>query len=379
MQIRKTVNDIYDELISVRRALHRIPELSHEEIKTQQFIMDYLRTNAMPDELIAIADTGVKAVYYAPNATRTTALRADMDALPVAESTNAAYASQHEGKMHACGHDAHMAIALLFAKLAKQNQSSLRENLVILFQPAEEGGNGAEKMIECGALEAPHVDRIFGLHVFPSVPLGRIGIRKGAFFARATGFDIVLRGKKAHGATPQNGTDAIVAAGQLITMMQSIVSRSIDPLESVALTIGSIHGGEKRNIICDEVTLQCTLRTFSETAFNTAIERTHAMLDALTGAFGVQCSFTLAQDYYGVMNSAALADELAYAVGDAATDIEKQTLGEDFSYYQRKTEGMFFALGLGDGPPLHSDNFSFNEHAMLYALEAYARLIDINI
>lgn len=378
MEIRNEVQSSLEELTRVRRALHRMPEDAYCEHETSTFIYDYLFALA-PDKLIKLAGTGVKAVFYAKEPHRTTAFRADMDALPIVEETGLSCASRNSGFMHACGHDAHMAAALITASLVARHRGELRENVVFLFQPAEEGGAGAARMIEDGALEAPHVDRIFGLHVYPGIPVGKIALRAGPMMARATGFDIALLGKSAHGARPHLGNDAIVAAAHLIAMLETLVSRRIDPMENAVLTIGSIAGGTRRNIICNEVTLRCTMRTFTDEVYETMISGVRGMLKAVEAAFGVEARLIFdGEDYYAVVNDAQLAAQYEAAAGDAVLPAQRACISEDFSFYQRERPGLFVFLGVGEEiDPLHTPRMFFEESALLPAIETHLRLLDL--
>ena len=259
-----------------------------------------------------------------------------------------------------------MAILLTTARLVAVNRDSLPCNIVFLFQPAEEGRCGADAVIKSGALENPHIDRIYGYHLWPMLPIGKIGIREGAFMSRAYGFDITLCGKSGHGARPHEGNDCIVAAAWLITALQTVVSRSVNPMENAVLSIGSVHGGELRNIICDRIVLKATLRTFSDSAFDIAVQRIDNLLNGCQAAFGVTVTKTVVQDYYAVINDKTLANDAQALLGDMAVPIDMQPISEDFS---------FLALGIGTAPPLHSPNFDFNENALVYGVIANSMLI----
>ncbi|HOG01382.1 MAG TPA: amidohydrolase [Clostridia bacterium] len=376
MDIRFEVQSILPELARVRRDLHAMPEDGYREFETSNYVYDYLSALA-PDRLEKLAGTGVKAVFFAKDAKRTTAFRADMDALPVSEDTGLPFASKNPGFMHACGHDAHMAAALLTAALAARHRDELTENAVFLFQPAEEGMLGALGMISDGALEAPHVDRIFGFHVYPGIPEGKIALREGPMMARATGLNLTVRGRSAHGAKPHLGNDAVVAAAALVTMLETLVSRKIDPMENAVLTIGTIAGGTRRNIICDEVKLTLTMRTFTDEVYDAMMAGIRGMLEAVEHAFGVTSELAFeGQDYLAVVNDPELAREYRRAAGDAAIETGRVCISEDFSFYQRKTKGLFVFLGVGeDVEALHTPRMFFDERALLPAIEAYLRLL----
>lgn len=380
MQLSSMVLAMKDEGIRLRRELHRIPETAFSEYKTQAFILEYLAP-LKPDKLEKLAGTGVKAVFFSPNAKQTVAFRADMDALPIEEWTEATYASEHPGKMHACGHDGHMAVALMLASIVSVNRNSLSSNIVLLFQPGEEGGAGARKMIEDGALREPAVERIYALHLWPGLRHGQLGVRRGTFMAQSCGFDLTVLGKSAHGAKPEQGIDAVVAAAELISVLQTVVSRSTSPDEPVVLTIGMIHGGEARNIICDKVVMSGTLRTFSNEMREQIMERIGKILAGFEVATGITTEFKEVQLYYSVENPLDMTEEFQLLVKDDLAPMQHLMIGEDFSFYQQEIPGLFFFVGVGEYsgfPPLHSPHFDFNEEALLYGLEAYCRLLGLS-
>ncbi|MDD3920961.1 MAG: M20 family metallopeptidase [Eubacteriales bacterium] len=377
MKLSPLVQANLEECTRVRRDLHRIPEIAFHEHQTQAYIMQYL-TPLQPDVLQPIAGTGVKAVFYAKNPTDTIGFRADIDALPIEEWTELPFASTHPGCMHACGHDGHTTVALVLCKLVHENRDKLKNNIVVLFQPAEEGGSGAERMIEGGALENPQIDRLYGLHVWPELKKGRLGIRRGVFMAQSCGFDLTVRGKSAHGAKPDMGIDAVVAAAELISMLQTVVSRSTNPDEPVVLTIGKIQGGEARNIICDKVVLNGTLRVLTDTMHDYIFTRISEILKGFELATGITTELSEVQHYYGVENPPEMCREFERLVKADIESMQHLMIGEDFSSYQRHVPGMFFFVGVGEHtgfPPLHNAHFNFDESALLYGLEAYCRVL----
>jgi amidohydrolase len=379
MKLSSAVSSMREECVRIRRDLHRIPETAFQEYKTQAYVREYLaRQN--PDKLTDIAGTGVKAVFYAPGATETIAFRADMDALPVEEWTNAPYASEHPGKMHACGHDGHMTVALLLAKIVGEHRDALPCNVVILMQPGEEGAGGARRMIVEGALRDPRVDRIYALHVFPELKPGQLGVRRGTFMAQSCGFDLTVLGKSAHGASPDKGIDAVVAAAELISVLQTVVSRSTSPEEPVVLTIGKIHGGEARNIICDKVVMSGTLRTFSTEMREQIMDRIRKILAGFEVATGITTEFEEVQLYYSVENPLDMTEEFQLLMQSDLVPMQHLMIGEDFSFYQQEIPGLFFFVGVGEYsgyPPLHSPHFDYKEDSLLYGLEAYCRMLHL--
>lgn len=375
--MRKEIQEILTEIREIRRELHKIPEPNFREYKTSKFIFNYLSA-LNPTSVEKIAGTGVKAVFDI-GAKKTIAFRADMDALPLNEDTGLPFASCNAGYMHACGHDAHMATALITALLVSKNIEKIKTNIVMLFQPSEEIEVGAKKMVEEGALENPHVDMIFGFHVWPGLESGKIGFVKGPMMAYATHFDITIHGENAHGAKPHLGNDAIVAAASLVNMMETIVSRRIDPMDSAVITIGSIQGGTQRSIICDEVKMLCTMRTFNDKSHDIGLNSIKGMLKAIEDGFGVTTDFEFAsQEYLPVVNDCESYEIFRNAAGDYAIDAEKVCISEDFSFYQKTTKGCFAFLGLGDNvSALHTSTMYFEEEALIPMLETYMKILGI--
>lgn len=379
MQLSKLVAGMKDECIRVRRDLHRMPETAFKEFKTHDYIYAYLE-KLKPDKLLTIASTGVKAVFMADGKDETIAFRADIDALPITERTGVPFASEHEGVMHACGHDGHITVALLLAELLSTRRKQLPCNVVVLFQPGEEGAGGAQRMIDEGALHDPRVDKIYALHVFPELRIGQLGVKCGTFMAQSCGFDLTVIGKSAHGANPEKGIDAVVAAAEIISVLQTVVSRNTSPDEPVVLTIGKINGGQARNIICDKVVMSGTLRTFSTEMRVEVMERMKKILAGLEMATGIKTEFKEVQLYYSVENPVDMTEDFQLLLKEDLQSMPHLMIGEDFSFYQQQIPGLFFFVGISEYsgfPPLHSPHFNFNEEALLYGLEAYCRMLKI--
>ena len=363
---------------TIRRDLHRIPETCFEEHKTQAYILELLRPLA-PDVLESIARTGVKAVFLAKEPESTVALRADIDGLRTQERNEHDYVSLHEGRMHACGHDGHTAMLLTLAELIAENRRALRHNVVLLFQPAEEGQNGARFMIEEGALENPKVDRIYGMHLWPTIDKGKVGVRWGPMMAQTLEFDVIVHGKSAHGASPQLGVDAIVAAAEMITFMQALITRNVDPHQDVLLTFGKIGGGEARNIIADRVEINGTLRTFNAAVFEDLSKRIHAALSGLETITGARFEFRYSMHYPCVDNPRPMVEAFYELAGrEDAIVADPVMAAEDFACYQQVVPGMFLFLGVRGGKnnqPLHNSRFDFDEEVLLEGVELYRRLL----
>ncbi len=379
MEIRPEVKECLDELVKLRRDLHRIPEYSFDTFKTSQYVTAYLKRLG-PDQLTPVAGTGVKAVFMARNPQKTVAIRADIDGLRVPEHTGLAFASTHENMMHACGHDGHMAIALLCAKLISRAKDRIKNNYVFLFQPAEETVGGAQPMIEEGALENPKVDEIYGIHLWPDVPLGSVGMKPGPVMAQMCDFNIDLVGKSAHGAKPQAGKDALVAAAQLISAAQAIVSRSIDPYETAVLTIGRMEAGQTRNVICEKAHLEGTMRAFEPYIIDLIKRRLHEILEGLHAMYGIEYTYFEPMGYPAVINDESLYEQARkrFRAGETMR-VKPYMMAEDFSNYQQKIPGLYSFIGVGEGedtPPLHSGCFDFNQQALLNGVEYFLRVTD---
>lgn len=377
MKISREISSFKQEITEIRRKLHEIPEIAYGEFKTKDFILKYLQS-LQPDRIDQIANTGVKAVFYAPSAKNTVAFRADIDALPVPEENECGFKSRHEGVMHACGHDGHMAMLLMLGKYISTKRKSLKKHVVLLFQPAEETTGGAEMMIADGALQNPAVDEIYGMHLWPDIPAGKIGLKSGAVMARMCDLNIEISGRGAHGAKPHLGIDAIVAAGQLIGMLQTVISRSLDPYERAVITVGRIEGGTARNIIPEKVTLEGTIRTFKDSVFENARSRIEDLLKGLETAFGVETRYFETMSYPPVVNSEELTEKAARLFDkEDLFAVKPIMISEDFSYFQQKVPGLYIFLGIADkthSEPLHSSTFDFDEQVLLYGVETMKRL-----
>lgn len=380
MRISEEILGMKDDCVKIRRELHRIPEIGFELHKTHEYIRPILE-ECCPDEILTIAETGFKVVFYAPGAERTIAFRADMDGMSNTEENRFRFRSRHRGVMHGCGHDGHMTILLLLARWISRNRDKLRCNVVLLFQPGEEGWAGARRMLDDGALVSPKVDRIYGLHLWPTVPKGKIGIRWENLMAQTSDFVIRVHGKSAHASTPQMGVDAIVVAAELITMVQSIITRDVDPHQDALLTLGKINGGTAHNVIAEEVTMSGTLRVFSNELFDKLKKQLLALLKGLEMATGATISFETIVHYPYLANPRELVERF-YTVLDSMEDVvlvEPVMAAEDFAEYQQEVEGMFMFLGINGGrggAPLHSSKFDFDEDALLVGVEAFKRILE---
>jgi len=361
-----------------RRALHLIPEVGYQEKKTQEYLIGQLK-RLSPDDLRVFAETGVRAVFNGNGTGRVVAFRSDIDALPVAEETGCSYASEHPGFMHACGHDGHMANLLTFAQYIAEHRNQLADTVVLLFQPAEETIGGAKRMIDEGALENPHVDVVFGMHLMPDIPVGKIASCQGPIMAQTCEMDFVVHGQSAHGATPHLGRDSITAMAHLLTLFQTSVARCIDPCQQALITIGKVTAGTQRNILASTAQMEGIVRTFSNRVYDILEQRIRDDIRGVEAAFGVKVDFIKRVFYPCVENDAKEFERVRKAAGDRFVQAVPKMTAEDFSYYQLNVPGVFVFCGCGDEKhqsPLHASTFDFDEAALLPALELFIRLVD---
>ncbi len=375
----RSIIELKDKVTAIRRELHKIPEAGFNEYKTTEFILNYLRGLSIEAE-VGISGTGVIGLLKGKTGQKTIAFRADIDALSVEEQTGLEFCSVNKGYMHACGHDGHMAILLGFAELMHSKRSQLEDNILFIFQPAEEGPGGAEPIVETGLLEKHNVKCIFGLHIYPDIEEGKIGCKPGPMMAQTGEFDIYIRGKGAHGAMPHKGTDALLAAAATLTALNTVISRNIDPLEPAVLTVGRMAAGERRNIIAEEAVLEGTIRAFNEDVYKTVRERLVKLLKGISEAFDCTVEYEIRDMYPAVNNDEALFKLLADSLNQEDFIMLKPlTISEDFSYYQKKVPGLFFMLGSRNEAQnmvysLHNNKFNFNEDILLTGMQVMYKL-----
>lgn len=375
------------EIIKIRRFIHMNPELGNREVETARLIAAKLEPLGF-EVRTGVAKTGVVAVLRGGQPGPAVAVRADMDALPVQEETGLPYKSLNPGVMHACGHDVHSSVVLGTALVLNALRPSLKGTITFIFQPAEEGApegeeGGAEVMVREGALDDPPVSAVFGFHVWPE-SLGTVMVAPGNVTAAADSFTITVKGKSAHGARPQEGIDAVVIASEIVTALQTIVSRTSDPTDPAVLTIGTINGGSRRNIIADRVVLEGTIRTLSEAnqkRIPQLMERVVKNIAEIYGA-GYQCEYE--QGNPSVFNNpelaAAMTPTLVGLLGkDKVVEWKPQMIAEDFAFLARKAPGFYFFLGVrGPGQaatPLHSPGFSPDERAIPLGIRILSHLL----
>lgn len=373
-QVKEAAGRLQPEIVEIRRQIHSNPELGFAEWETSELINRKLSGLGLEIKR-GIAKTGITALLRVSDEAPTVALRADMDALPVEEMNDVPYRSKNPGVMHACGHDAHVAMLIGAAKILAAMRDKLKVNVKFIFQPCEEQPRGgAEPMIKEGVLESPKVDAIFALHVNPYLPAGFLGFKAGPVMAAADQFTIEVTGKGGHGAAPHQTVDPVVAAAQVILALQSVVSRQTDPVEPAVVSICAVHGGQSFNVIADRVTLTGTVRTLNPNIQKTIPERIRTITEGITSAFGAESKLDYQWGYPILVNNGDMLKIAMQAGRDIAgrqkvINMAVPSMGaEDFACYTGRIPGAYFFLGVsppgGDVFPWHNCRFDIDESAL---------------
>ncbi|MCK9512669.1 MAG: M20 family metallopeptidase [Pigmentiphaga sp.] len=357
-----------DDFIAIRHRIHQYPELAYEEYQTSELVAEYLQTWGYRVER-GLGVTGVVAQLRRGSGGKRLGLRADMDALPITEATGLPYASRRDGVMHACGHDGHTAMLLAAARhLAHHGEFSGTLNLI--FQPAEEGGGGARRMMEEGLFDRFPCDAVFAMHNGPGVPQGRLVFREGAMMASSDYATITLHGVGGHGAEPHLTVDPIVAASSIVMALQTIVSRNANPMEMALITVGAIHAGHANNVIPQTAVLELTIRALTRETRELLERRLKALVAAQAESYGVRAEIDFRRGYPVLVNTAA-ETEFAREVGIGLVGAEQVvrqgpaiSASEDFAFMLEKVPGCYLIIGNGDGAgscAVHNPGYDFND------------------
>ena len=385
-QLRLEIRKLQPQLVEWRRRLHQKPELGFKENLTAEFVSQKLQEWGIEHQ-IGIAKTGIVAIIESGKPGPVLAIRADLDALPIQEENEVDYRSQHNGIMHACGHDGHTAIALGTACYLAKHKHSFSGTVKMIFQPAEEGPGGAKPMIEAGVLKNPDVDAIVGLHLWNNLPLGTVGVRSGALMAAVEVFDCTIFGKGGHGGMPHQTVDSIVVAAQIVNALQSIVARNIDPIDSAVVTVGKFHAGDTHNVIADTAQIGGTVRYFNPKYQGYFDKRIEQVIAGICQSHGANYKFDYCALYPPTINDVKMA-ELVRSVAESVVETpagivpECQTMGgEDMSFFLQEIPGCYFFLGSANPEknlayPHHHPRFDFDETALGMGVEMFVRCVE---
>lgn len=384
-RLRPDIRALQPQLIQWRRHLHQRPELGFQEHLTAEFIAQKLQAWGIDFET-GIAQTGIVAVIEGTQPGPVLAIRADMDALPIQEENQVPYKSLHDGKMHACGHDGHTAIALGTAYYLSHHRD-FAGTVKLIFQPAEEGPGGAKPAIEAGVLKNPDVEAIIGLHLWNNLPLGTIGVRQGALMAAVELFEVQILGKGGHGAMPHQTVDAVVVGSQVVNALQAIVARNVDPLNSAVVTVGKFQAGSALNVIADTARLGGTVRYFKPEYDGFFARRVEETIAGICQSYGASYDLNYWKLYPATINDARMAD-LVRSVAERVVETpagvvpDCQTMGgEDMSFFLQEVPGCYFFLGSANASkqldfPHHHPRFDFDETVLAVGVEMFVRCVE---
>jgi hippurate hydrolase len=383
MPIVNRLADLADEITAWRRDFHENPEILYETVRTAEKVSELLESFGLDEVVTGIGKTGVVGVIKGKNggAGKTIGLRADMDALPIEEITGKPYASKTPGKMHACGHDGHTAMLLGAAKYLAETRN-FDGTVVVIFQPAEEGGAGAKAMIDDGLMTRWPIDEVYGMHNFPGLPVGEFAIRKGPIMAATDEFRITITGRGGHAAKPHETIDPIVTGAKMVSALQTIASRNANPLDSVVVSVTVFNGGNAFNVIPQEVTLRGTVRTLSPKMRDLAEERMKKIVHATAEAFDAKADLEYRRGYPVTVNHDDQADFAAQVAetiaGDGKVDraVAPMMGGEDFSFMLEERPGAFIFAGNGDTAGLHHPAYDFNDELIPVGCSYWVKLVE---
>ncbi|AGB44026.1 M20 family metallopeptidase [Mesorhizobium australicum] len=382
MPILNRAAEMQDEVAGWRRHLHQTPELNFDVFKTAAFVTEKLKEFGCDDVVTGLGKTGVVGIIRGRQGEGPTiGLRADMDALPLKEITGKPYASTVPGKMHACGHDGHTAMLLGAAKYLAETRN-FTGSVAVIFQPAEEGGGGGNEMVKDGMMERFDIAKVFGMHNMPGLPVGQFAIRPGPIMAATAEFTITVKGRGGHAAMPHGTIDPIVITSQLVGALQTIASRSTDPVEAVVVSVTKFHAGDAYNIIPESAEIAGTVRTLKKEVARKSEERIRAICAGLATAYGATIEVDYDANYPVTFNHADetvfASDVAADVAGDAQVHREIQPVmgGEDFSYMLEARPGAFIFIGNGETAGLHNPAYDFNDEAIPHGMSYWVKLAE---
>jgi len=384
MPIVNRVADLQPEIQAWRRDIHQHPELLYDVHRTAAFVADRLREFGCDEVATGLGRTGVVGVIKgrrpAGGDLKVIGLRADMDALPIEEKTNLAYASKTPGKMHACGHDGHTAMLLGAARYLAETRNFAGE-AVVIFQPAEEGGAGAAAMIKDGLMDRFAIDQVYGMHNGPGIPVGSFAIRSGPIMAATDSIDVDIEGLGGHAARPHKCIDSVMVGAQLIMALQQIVSRNVDPLESAVISMCEFHAGNARNVIPQTAVLRGTVRTLTAEVRKLIEKRVKEVTAGVAQMTGAKIELNYERGYPVTSNHAAQTDFATQVAKEVAGEANVQEMpplmgAEDFSYMLEQRPGAFIFCGNGDTAGLHHPAYDFNDAAIVYGTSYWIKLVE---
>ncbi|WP_420131913.1 M20 aminoacylase family protein [Rhodopseudomonas sp.] len=387
MPVINRVADLQPEIMAWRHDIHQHPELMYDVDRTAAFVADRLREFGCDEVVTGLGRTGVVGVIRgrkpASGELKVIGLRADMDALPIEEATDLPYASKVPGKMHACGHDGHTAMLLGAARYLAETRN-FAGDVVVIFQPAEEGGAGAAAMIKDGLMDRFGIEQVYGMHNGPGIPVGAFAISPGPIMASTDSVDIRIEGVGGHAARPHMCIDSVLVGAQLITALQSIVSRTVDPLEAAVVSICEFHAGNARNVIPQIAELKGTVRTLKADVRDLVEKRIHEVAAGVAQSTGAKITVEYERGYPVVVNHAdqtEVAQRIARDIAGESNVISMPPLmgAEDFAYMLEARPGAFIFLGNGDSAGLHHPAYNFNDDAIVYGTSYWIKLVETQL
>ncbi|MES0046855.1 MULTISPECIES: M20 aminoacylase family protein [unclassified Mesorhizobium] len=382
MPILNRAAEMQDEVAGWRRHLHQTPELNFDVFKTAAFVTEKLKEFGCDDVVTGLGKTGVVGIIHGRKGQGATiGLRADMDALPINEITGKAYASTVPGKMHACGHDGHTAMLLGAAKYLTETRN-FAGSVAVIFQPAEEGGGGGNEMVKDGMMERFDISRVFGMHNMPGLPVGQFAIRPGPIMAATAEFTITVKGRGGHAAMPHGTIDPIVITSQLVGALQTVASRSTDPVEAVVVSVTKFHAGDAYNVIPETAEIAGTVRTLKKEIAKKSEERIRSICEGIATAFGATITVDYDANYPVTFNhpeeTVFAGDVAAHVAGDTQVHRAIQPVmgGEDFSYMLEARPGAFIFIGNGETAGLHHPAYDFNDEVIPHGMSYWVKLAE---